>query len=312
MTQIRSLILQEFQVSYSLMKLFKGPSLEEISKEIAGQVRSGSANNLDEEPEAANGITSDAGLVTSDGLHAVSKWLVRGNISPKEPRARLVMFHSMGIGASLFAPWLLDPPAGLDPIAVQLPCRENRHNEPMPTDMSELVAGIVDDDLKDMIEPQDIFWGHSFGGLVAFETLRGLRRLGKSIPRFMVTGTIAPNLIHVWQKRDVLLQVMANDASPEYMLAISRYVDNPDFVRTLMPGFKTDTPVLLNYKVDDEPPLDVPITAFAARQDDVVYPDEVESWKLQAKEFKFIEVDGDHWFLYQNRKLLRDTLEAMV
>ncbi|SPJ88016.1 uncharacterized protein FTOL_12485 [Fusarium torulosum] len=201
----------------------------------------------------------------------VSKWLVRG-VPPVKPRGRLFLFHPVGTGASFFAPFLLDPPEGFDTIAVQLPGHEGRNDESVPSQMAEIVTGIVSEIGK--IGAQDVFWGHSFGGVVAFETLRALKRRGSILPRLVVTGTIAPHLVRLWHKRDVLLRVMADDYSPDYMLAVSRYVDDANLFRALLQKMKKDMPFLMGYQyVEEDEALDVPITAFAARQDDVVYPD---------------------------------------
>jgi surfactin synthase thioesterase subunit len=217
----------------------------------------------------------------------------------------------MGTGASFFAPFLLDPPEGFDTIAVQLPGRKGRNDEPVPSQMAEIVTGIVSEIGE--IGAQDVFWGHSFGGVVAFETLRALKRRGSILPRLVVTGTIAPHLVRLWQKRDVLLRVMADDYSPEYMLAVSRYVDDANFFRALLPKMKKDMPFLMGYQyVEEDEALGVPITAFAARQDDVVYPDEIQPWVSHTGDFRLFEVDGDHWFLHRNRDLLRQTLQRMV
>lgn len=217
----------------------------------------------------------------------------------------------MGVGASLFTHFLTDPPDGLDPIAVQLPGRESRADEAVATSMSEIVSGILGE-MEKVVGTPHIFWGHSFGGIVAFEVLRALRRQGKPLPRLLLTGTIAPQLIQLWQRRDVLLQSLREDYSPEYLMAVSRYVDDADFVRSILPLMRRDAPLLLDYRFSDDDPLDVPITAFAARQDDMVYRDEIAAWKRHAKEFDLIEVDGDHWFLHRNRKVLRETLATMV
>jgi surfactin synthase thioesterase subunit len=205
----------------------------------------------------------------------------------------------------------MDPPDGLDAIAVQLPGRETRADEAVLTNMSDIVSGILGE-METSVGTPDIFWGHSFRGIIAFEVLKAFRRQGKPLPRLLVTSTIAPHLIRLWQKRDVLLRIMAEDYSPDYLLAVSRYVDNADFVRSILPLMRRDTPLLLGYQIEEEEILDVPITAFAARQDDMVYPDEVAAWKSYTKEFNLVEVDGDHWFLHRNRKLLLETLAAMA
>jgi surfactin synthase thioesterase subunit len=56
-----------------------------------------------------------------------------------------------------------------------------------------------------------------------------------------------------------------------------------------------------------------PITAIGARQDDMVYLDEVAGWKERtSSDCELIAVDGDHWFLNRNKKLIIARLEAMI
>jgi surfactin synthase thioesterase subunit len=305
LTQVRGIILREMQTSYPLMRLLQGPTLREIAVESLGREQAQNSSA----PKTLASVEHQHTL--PPGLKAISPWLIRPSRAETD-QMRLVCFHSMGVGASLFAPFLADPPVGLEPFAIQTPGHETRRNEPVLTSLSELVAGAVAGILP-LIDRPCIFWGHSFGGIVAFEVMRALQRTGKPLPRhFVVTGTIAPHLIHVWQRRDVLLRIMAEDWSPEYLLAISRHIDNPDFVRSILPGIRLDMPLLLGYRYEPEPRVDIPVTAFAARQDDVVYPDEVGAWRELATDFRLVEVDGDHWFLHRNRELLRSTLAALA
>ncbi|RDA91998.1 hypothetical protein CP533_6042 [Ophiocordyceps camponoti-saundersi (nom. inval.)] len=326
LTQISSMILREFRVRYAIMKLLTGPTLREIAAVVAASYDSG-------QPSAVAAATTDSSLGATrggrptslpDGIYPVSPMFVRGKPPRSEGLAKLICFHSMGTGASLFAHFLTDPPAGFDVSAVQLPGRENRSDEPCPQDAFVVAEEIASNLLLGgyNLSDRDVIWGHSLGGLIAFLTLRAVRRtwkgdgeVEKKLPRLVVTGTIAPCLGHVWQKRDVLLQGLYENLNPEYMLAVSRYVDDADFVRSTTHGISKDGPMLLSYRYDDsEEALDVPITAFAAMQDDVVYPDEMDEWRREAggAEFRLIKVDGDHWFIHRNRKLIRETLEAMV
>jgi surfactin synthase thioesterase subunit len=44
----------------------------------------------------------------------------------------------------------------------------------------------------------------------------------------------------------------------------------------------------MKYQFHEEDPLDIPITAFTARQDDMVYPEETAAWSMQTKDFRLI------------------------
>ena len=137
----------------------------------------------------------------------------------------------MGVGASLFTRFLLNPPAGYDILAVQTPARENRMAEPVVERVDVLVDQIVPQ-LVPLFDRPVVIWGHSFGGIVAFEVIRRLRERHQLNPiHFVVTGTIVPHLIHLWQNREVMLKAMIADNSPEYLVSLSRYVDDPEFLK---------------------------------------------------------------------------------
>ncbi len=179
--------------------------------------------------------------------------------------------------------------------------------------MDQLVDRIVPL-LLPLFDRPVVVWGHSYGGIVAGEVIRRLRDRHDLEPiHFLVTGTVAPHLIHLWQKREVMLKAMVADNSPEYLVSLSRYVDNPEFLASIIPLMRSDWPLLKNYQFRPNAPMSCPITAFSARQDDMVYTDEIREWaRHTAGGFELIEVDGDHWFLNRNRALITATLNEIA
>ena len=136
-----------------------------------------------------------------------------------------------------------------------------------------------------------------FGGILAFEPFDNE---AASTP--VSTGVIVLHLARLCQKRDVLLRVLAENYSPEYLLVVSWYVGNADFVCSVLPPTRKDTPRSLGYQFDDEERLDmrhIRMTWCTATR-----------WRK--KEFNLVGVDGDQWFWRRNRKLLLETLVAMV
>ena len=118
----------------------------------------------------------------------------------------------------------------------------------------------------------------------------------------------------MWQKREIMLKAMVPDNSPEFLLSQSRFVDDPEFFkRIIVPGMRRDMPLLQSYRFWPSPPLNCPMTAFAARQDDMVYTDLIREWSGYTDGgFELIEVDGDHWFLDRNRDLIAATLQKIA
>ncbi|KDB25511.1 hypothetical protein H109_02623 [Trichophyton interdigitale MR816] len=311
LAQVRGMIQRDIKISYPVMKLFGSPTLESIAQELERVANSdhdtpGISSQEQSQEEAQESLHFDS-------LADISAWFIRGkNVVVPKDQPPLLCIHPIATDASFFAPYLIKPPQGLDSIAVQIPGRDNRIDEPIPSNISEIVSGILEE-MEPAIGNPVIIWGHSFGGIVAFETIRELRRRGvHPLPRLVVTATVAPHLLHSWQKRPTMQRLFAESVEVDYAISTLRAVDDAAFVRSILPNFRRDAPWFSSYEYISEEPLNVPITAFAARHDDFVYPDQVKAWEEQTDQFEFTEVDGDHWFIRKHRDLIQATLEKMV
>ena len=311
LTELQIWIARLLDINVPLIKLLKGPSIATLSAELLVQLGNDGSSDAASTKDSPQGSPTFT-VADLEGVQVLNPWLIRGRSCADAP-VRLICFHSMGVGASLFTNFLLNPPTGCDILAVQTPGRENRITEPVLESVDQLVDQVVPH-LLPLFDRPVMIWGHSYGGIVAGEVIRRLRERHQQEPvHFLVTGTVAPHLIHLWQKREVMLKAMVADNSPEYLISLSRYVDDPEFLKAIIPLMRRDWPLLRNYRFQPTAPLQCPITAFAARQDDMVYTDEIREWSQQTKGgFELIEVDGDHWFLNRNRTLITATIQDIA
>ena len=311
LTELQVWIVRLLDINLPLIKLLKGPSIASLSTDLLAQLESSDTGDGVQAQEASQSSATFT-LAQLEGVRVVNPWLIRGHGDADAP-LRLICFHSMGVGASLFTRFLVDPQDEYDILAVQTPGRENRIVEPVAENVEQLVDQIVPQ-LLPLFDRPVVIWGHSFGGIVAAEVIRRLRDRHQREPiHFLVTGTIAPHLVHVWQNRTVILKSVVGDNSPEYLMSLSRYVDDPEFLKSILPNFRRDWPLLKNYRFQPLSPLSCPITAFAARQDEVAYADEIREWSQHTDGgFELIEVDGDHWFLNRNRELITSAIHEIA
>jgi acyl transferase domain-containing protein/surfactin synthase thioesterase subunit/NAD(P)-dependent dehydrogenase (short-subunit alcohol dehydrogenase family)/acyl carrier protein len=298
LTQMRNWALRALDINLPLIKLLKGPSIASLAADLLVQVDEGNGAEVKESAQDSTSFT----LANLEGLHVLGPWLIRGTGNSKAP-FRLICFHSMGVGASLFTKFLLKPPDDYDILAVQTPGRENRLAEPVVESVDQLADQIVPQ-LLPLLDRPVVFWGHSFGGIVAWEVVNRLRQRYQREPaHFVVSGTMPPCLIQVWQKRETMLKPMVADNSPEYLISLARYVDDQEFIKSILPPMRRDYPLLKSYRFQPFHPLNCPITVFAARLDDMVYTDELRQWSRHTDGgFDLIEFDGDHWFLNRNHE----------
>lgn len=72
-------------------------------------------------------------------------------------------------------------------IAIQLPKREDRFNEPLLSDISIIVEELSSS-IKNYLDKPFIFFGHSTVAIIAFELVRGMRRKEMNQPLHLIVS----------------------------------------------------------------------------------------------------------------------------
>ena len=304
LNQLRNWIQQKLEVNYPLMKIAKGPSIEELSAQLLEEL---SASKADEVQEDTSGIDKE------DDIEVVNNWLIRNKRNPADPKLRLFCIHPVGAGASMFSHFIYHPPKDTDVMAFQLPGRENRIDEPPYEDIHVLIEDMAEV-IKPFLDKPFAVYGHSFGGIVGFELIRYLRNnYGIKPVHFFASGTIAPQLTRKWKERDVISETAVEANSEEKLLSLMTYIDDADFLKKILPVMRKDMPIIMGYPYKEDQIFDFPITAFGAEQDEVVYLDELEQWREQTSSDFYLEVvQGDHWFLSRNKELILKRVEESL
>lgn len=217
-------------------------------------------------------------------------------------RLRLFCFPYAGGGASLFSPWARELPAEVELVAVQPPGREGRLMEKPIGDLNEM-ATAMQRELAPWMDRPFAFFGHSNGGLMAFELTRRLRRAGRPLPRLLITsGRPAPQLplldplIHALPDAEFMDTLRRYNGTPEEILA------NREIMELLMPMLRADFQLGETYQYTPEAPLALPLVAWGGALDMEVPAAHIEAWGEQAGgEFRFRMFPGDHFFLHGDR-----------
>jgi medium-chain acyl-[acyl-carrier-protein] hydrolase len=162
-------------------------------------------------------------------------------------------------------------PDEIELVAVNLPGRGRRSNEPPATRVQSLLAELCPA-LQERRTSSFAFFGHSMGALVAFELCRWLRRTGLEQPRhvflagFPEPGTIADGRgrpVEQLSDDQLVSRLQKLNGIPAEILA------EPGLLEALLPTFRADIELVQHYDYRPEPPLAVPISAFGGTQDQV-------------------------------------------
>ncbi|MEO3928024.1 thioesterase domain-containing protein [Micromonosporaceae bacterium B7E4] len=234
------------------------------------------------------------------GTPAASGWLrtLRPGDGP-----RLVCFAHAGGGAATFEPWsrLAPPRVRLD--AVQLPGREHRIGEPASDSLVDLADGIAAGlGAETGARSPDVFFGHSMGALLAFETVRALRRLGGTTPaHLVVAGSRAPHLpratrVHDRPEPELVAELHRLGGTPTELLA--ELAAEGDSLDSLLPAVRADFAAVETYVYLPEPPLPCGLTVLGGAGDADVAESDLAAWAVQVRSAPTVAVlPGDHFFV---------------
>jgi surfactin synthase thioesterase subunit len=224
-------------------------------------------------------------------------------VRPVDPfagaRLRLFCLPFAGGGTVQFRRFARSLPKDIQVCPVCLPGREDRRLERPYDRMEPLVAALVLA-LQPWLDRPYAIYGHSMGGLVAFELARALR--ARPPERIIVSGRGAPQLV---QRAPALATLSDEDLVKglvERYNAVPRAVlAEPELLAIFIPIFRADLAVLENYEHRPGPPLELPLTVVGGRSDFLVSEPELAAWREHTVgPFRQEMVEGDHFFIQNN------------
>lgn len=230
---------------------------------------------------------------------------------------RLFCFHYGGGSASAFRQWSKDLIHGVELVAIQLPGREERFNEPLLSNISQVVDNLCWN-FYNYLDKPFIFFGHSIGSLIAFEFARALHKKGMLQPKHLiVSGFKAPQVsfkkqsIHNLPNEKFITELKKYNGIPDYI------IDNKELISIFIPTIRADFCIFETYKYTNEEPLISHITALGGVNDDTFNRNDLLGWKEQTKSsFNCHLLPGNHFFINSSYeeviKIINDILESEI
>ncbi len=214
------------------------------------------------------------------------------------PRFRLFCFPFAGGGAAFYRTWPNELPEGIEVLAVRPPGRETRLREQPHTRMTTLVEAVAEA-LRPRLDLPFAFFGHSMGGLLAYELACHLRGLGLPQPvHLFVSGYRAPHRpahhppVHQAGTPAILNRMRSLNGTP------AAFFENEELVQMMIPGIRADFSVLETYVFRPAEALDRPISAFGGYQDSEASEADIAAWQsYSSHSFTKRMLPGGHFFI---------------
>ena len=241
------------------------------------------------------------------------RWIpARSARGSQNAEVRLLCFPYAGAGASIFRGWHEQLPPAVEVTPVQLPGRESRWAE-APFESIPLLAETLCEALGPLWgEPYALF-GHSMGGLVAFELAREIRRKRLPPPRHLfLSGVRAP---HIPDREPALHHLpdalLWNAVMRDYGAARDPALLNPELAPVLLPILRADFRLCESYAPEQEAPFGFPLTVYGGRLDRrVTFQRSDELELVYAARFPAAHVSGGAFFSDAGARLVSEDVEG--
>jgi surfactin synthase thioesterase subunit len=216
--------------------------------------------------------------------------------------------HHAGGAATAFRQWQKLLPDDVALTATVLPGRGRRFGQEMHADLlraADEVAEALDATWSDA---NNVLFGHSLGGLIAFEVCRRLESRGRRPARLVLSGVAPkrsnPQSRHEWS--DEALQDLMKEmgGTPEEVF------EHEDLLALALPVLRADFRLVDTYQLDGDATVQTPITAIRGAEDRYLHQSAMENWREHtAGEFHRAMFPGGHFYLDDHR---RDVVRWLV
>jgi medium-chain acyl-[acyl-carrier-protein] hydrolase len=207
-------------------------------------------------------------------------------------------FAHAGGGASFFRPWAAAMPEGIETCAIQLPGREQRFAEACYNRLDPLLDDLVPA-LTPWLDRPFALFGHSLGGLIAFELARRLRDVplaGIAVSAFRAPHLPAERALSGLPDAEFVAEIARLGGTPPELLGA------PELMEAMLPALRADFALAESYRHEAGARVSVPIVAMGGAADPWIGVDALGGWAAHTGAgFRLRLFRGGHFYLVEER-----------
>lgn len=244
---------------------------------------------------------------------SANAWFVCTQANP-EADTRLFLFPYAGGGPAVFRKWSAKPLNHTEAWIAHYPGRGSRHSE-SPVKQITTLAERLSQAIQPLLDKPFALFGHSLGGLVAFELARYLRKGNLPQPTVLfVSACGAPHLPDPHPPIHTLPGSEFTEALKELNGIPSELFHQSNVMELLVPILRADLEAIESYLyTPNEPPLNCTIIAFGGLDDPRVSRERLEGWISHTdSSFKSQYFPGDHFFINTARESIMASITAEI
>ncbi|MGG4442600.1 thioesterase II family protein [Brevibacillus fortis] len=187
----------------------------------------------------------------------------------------------------------------------------------LSTSIYEVLEDVYQRITPELGEEPFAFFGHSMGGLIAFELTRKLLQNGGPLPQHLFLS--ASRVPHAYRKLVKTYDLPHNEfieslrtlgGTPDEIL------DNHELLELFLPTIRADFQAVQTYEMNTDLPQQIPVnmSVLFGKEDSIELQDIVAWRDYGGRECKFYPMPGGHFFIHHQMNpilaIIQDTLNA--
>ncbi|MGG4267116.1 thioesterase II family protein [Peribacillus simplex] len=217
-------------------------------------------------------------------------------------RKKLICFAYAGGSSVIYQSWVSD--IDFEVVPFDIPGRGTRMNEPLYTDINDLIENLLTELVESVIHKNDelFLFGYSMGALIAFEVAKRLEQISpKQVKHVFVAAKGSPCTTDWMEKySDLEEQELLNKLLKKGGIT-KEFIDSRELIDIFLPIIRADYQLIEGYCCDYKK-ISIPITVLFGSED-TFSKQEILGWKNHSISLvNFREFVGDHFFIRNNQQ----------
>jgi surfactin synthase thioesterase subunit len=235
-----------------------------------------------------------------------SRWIMRFHPNV-DSDIRLICFPHAGGSASYYHPVSRRFATEADVVSLQYPGRQDRRLEPCIDDIAVLADHLAEE-IDALGGKPTVYYGHSMGAILAFETAWRLEQRGRDACRSLVVsgrrapGTRRQEQVHRRDDNGVIAELQRLGGTDVGLI-------DDELLRIAMPSIRADYRAIESYAGAADRRISAPIVALTGDADPLTTVEEALAWERHTDAgFRSAVFGGGHFFITGNIVAVQDEI----
>lgn len=211
-----------------------------------------------------------------------------------------------GGSAMYYYDWKKKLAPNFEVIPIELKGRGVRFNEKFDTSFQEIIEDVYSQVISYELDKFMIF-GHSMGGMLAFEVFYRLLTNNKTLPkRLFLSGCRPPHLLNI--SKIIPDENLSNDCYIKEIAQLGgvsqELIENSELIDLIVPIIKNDFSNLCSYCLSNDIILNVPVSILSGVEDEISEAELYEWVMYSSSSMDFQFFSGNHFFITTEQKAI--------